>query len=143
MTLGRQILAGGVVLAACALVHIAVLAGGIEFLQWTGLNMQGLAETLRWLTLIVGAFGFVVLGHTLQIWMWAFSLIWIRSLQRMDDAVYFALVTTTTLGYGDITLQREHRVFGAMSAVTGLLTFGLSTAFLIGFMGALFSDFAR
>lgn len=127
------------VLAACALVHIVVIAVGIEVLRWTGLQTEDLARTLRWLILIVGAFGFVVFGHTLQIWIWAFSLVRIGSLQRMDDAVYFALVTTTTLGYGDITLQREHRVFGAMAAVSGLLTFGLSTAFLIGFMGGLFS----
>ncbi len=35
------------------------------------------------------------------------------------------------IGYGDITLGHIWRLFGAMAAVNGLLTFGLSTAFLI------------
>ena len=35
---------------------------------------------------------------------------------------------------GDITIRPDWRVFGAMAAVTGLLTFGLSTAFLVGVM---------
>lgn len=55
----------------------------------------------------------------------------IRAIASLEDAIYFALVTSTTLGYGDITLGSRWRLFGAMAAVNGLLTFGLSTAFLI------------
>jgi hypothetical protein len=50
----------------------------------------------------------------------------------MGEAIYFALSTYTTLGYGDVILGREHRTFAAMAAVTGLLNIGLSTAFLVG-----------
>ena len=53
------------------------------------------------------------------------------SIESLEDAVYFVLVTSTTLGYGDVTLERKWRLFGAMAAVNGLLTFGLSTAFLL------------
>lgn len=53
-------------------------------------------------------------------------------------------MTYTTLGYGDITLDPGVRVFGSFSAITGLLTFGFSTAFLIGLIvrliPAAFSD---
>lgn len=58
------------------------------------------------------------------------------AISSLGDAIYFALVTTTTLGYGDITLARDFRNFGAIAAVAGLLTFGLGTAFLIGAMEA-------
>ena len=46
-------------------------------------------------------------------------------------AVYFSLVTYTTLGYGDIVLAENIRLYGALASVTGLLAFGLSTAFLV------------
>ena len=62
---------------------------------------------------------------------WAVSLIWLNALPNMFDAIYFSLVTYTTLGYGDVTLTLEFKIFGAMAAVTGLLNFGVSTAFLV------------
>ena len=81
--------------------------------------------------LIIAAFVAILLGHTLQVWVWALVLKATGAIGSLEEAVYFALVTSTTLGYGDITLERRWRVFGAMAAVNGLLTFGLSTAFLI------------
>lgn len=39
------------------------------------------------------------------------------ALKTIEDAVYYALVTSTTLGYGDITLGKAHRILGSMAAV--------------------------
>ena len=89
---------------------------------------------MRWIILVLFAFGASLAGHTAQIWLWAIVLKTRGVFESTSSAVYFSLVTSTTLGYGDITLEPEWRVFGAMAAVTGLLTFGLSTAFLVGVM---------
>jgi hypothetical protein len=40
-------------------------------------------------------------------------------------------VTFTTLGYGDIVLEGNWRLFGAIEAGNGLILFGWSTAFLL------------
>ncbi|MEL7213837.1 MAG: ion channel [Pseudomonadota bacterium] len=88
------------------------------------------ADVAHWLLIIV-ALVTILVGHTLQIWIWAIVLVATRAITSLEDAIYFILVTSTTLGYGDITLQPRWRLFGAMAAVNGLLTFGLSTAFLI------------
>lgn len=122
----KQIALGSAVLAAASSVHIAVLIEAIRALP----AIAGDGGGLSW-PLIIAAFAAILLGHTLQIWIWALSLKAIGAIHVLEDAVYFALVTSTTLGYGDITLAREWRLFGAMAAVNGLLTFGLSTAFLI------------
>jgi hypothetical protein len=53
----------------------------------------------------------------------------------LATALYFSLVTYTTLGYGDFVLGPDIRIFASFAAVTGLLTFGLSTAFLVGLIG--------
>ena len=55
-------------------------------------------------------------------------------------ALYFSLVTFTTLGYGDIVLGEGLRIFGAFASVTGLLAFGLSTAFLVALMTRMFEE---
>ena len=62
------------------------------------------------------------------------------TLPDLADAIYFSLVTYTTLGYGDIVVGSGFRVFAAMAAVTGLLNFGISTAFLVGLIGRLMAD---
>ena len=57
------------------------------------------------------------------------------SFGTIEEALYFALASFTTLGYGDVLLGEHTRIFGAFSAVTGMLTFGVSTAFLVGLIG--------
>ena len=76
----------------------------------------------------------------MQVWFWAFLFRSLDALEEWSDAVYFSLVTTTTLGYGDITLDPKFRVVGAMAAVAGLMTYGLSTAFLVGVASGLISS---
>lgn len=113
-------------MAASTVCHIAILVVMIDLLP-----LLSTAFDLPGAVLLVIAFIAILAGHTLEVWIWALSLKWMRALKTLEDAVYFAMVTTTTLGYGDVTLSREWRVFGAMAAVSGLMTFGLSTAFLI------------
>ncbi len=86
------------------------------------------------------AFAAVLVGHMIEVWIWALALRWTGALTSLEDAVYFAMVTTTTLGYGDVTLARQWRIFGAMAAVSGLMTFGLSTAFLIDVFTRIFAQ---
>lgn len=106
--------------------HITILVGAIDILPDLAALIPGYKAVL-----IISAFVAILIGHTVEIWVWALSLKLMRALPSLEDAVYFALVTTTTLGYGDLTLDRRWRIFGAMAAVNGLMTFGLSTAFLI------------
>lgn len=106
--------------------HIAILVTMIDALPRLAEFVQ-----LGGAFILTSAFVAILLGHTVEVWIWAFALRGSRALETLEDAVYFALVTTTTLGYGDVTLARKWRVFGAMAAVSGLMTFGLSTAFLI------------
>lgn len=79
----------------------------------------------------------IVVAHTLQIWLWAAVVAYLDAVGTFEASFYFALVTYTTLGYGDVVLGEGLRVFGAFASITGLLTFGLSTAFLIGIVARL------
>ncbi|SHH55286.1 potassium channel family protein [Marivita hallyeonensis] len=70
--------------------------------------------------------------HLAQIALWA-CVLWmlVADLSAFQDAFYFTLVTYTTVGYGDLTLDDGSRIFGAMAAFAGILGFGMSTAFLV------------
>ena len=52
----------------------------------------------------------------------------------MEPAVYFALVSFTTVGFGDLVLGVDWRLLGALISAHGMISFGLATAFLIEFM---------
>ncbi|MDG1208243.1 MAG: zinc ribbon domain-containing protein, partial [Paracoccaceae bacterium] len=47
--------------------------------------------------MIVAAFIAILIGHTIQVWIWALALWLIAAIRSLEDAVYFALVTSTTL----------------------------------------------
>ena len=48
-----------------------------------------------------------------------------------EEAIYYTLVTFTTLGYGDVLLPKGLRVLGALAAVNGMLNIGVLTAVMI------------
>ena len=52
----------------------------------------------------------------------------------LEQAVYFALVAFTTLGYGDVLLPKEWQLLGGMAAANGLLNFGLLIAVLLAIL---------
>jgi len=68
---------------------------------------------------------------TAGVWLWAFCFRLLGIFITMEAAVYFALVSYTTLGYGDILLTHEWRILGGMAAANGLLNIGLLTAMLV------------
>ena len=122
---------GSIVLVLCALLHVMVLIGGIRLLIWMGPRCADLRMEVRIAAFLCATIMVILLAHTLQVWIWGLSFILSDEIPDLASAIYFALVTYTTLGYGDLTLDVDMRLYAAMAAVTGLLTFGLSTAYLM------------
>ena len=132
MTIVTQILLGSIVLGICSLVHMILLVAAIKVLRRMSRTQRSSRSPWHILNLMVVGFSIVLFAHTIQVWVWAISFVLLGTLPNISDAIYFSLVTYTTVGYGDVTVGGGFRVFGAMAAVTGLLNFGLSTAFLVG-----------
>ena len=130
-----QIFWGSLLLGVCSVVHLFLVIGWARYLSGASEKINGLPTHLNLTVLMGGTFGVIVLSHTLQVWIWALSFVWLRALPDLTDAIYFSLVTYTTLGYGDITLKSDFKIFGSMAAVTGLLNFGVSTAVLVAILG--------
>ena len=71
------------------------------------------------------------------VWLWAVTFYHLNAFATMEEAVYFTLVTFTTLGYGDVLLPQSMRIMGGMAAVNGMLNIGVLTALLIETVRAL------
>nr|WP_170614964.1 potassium channel family protein [uncultured Ruegeria sp.] len=140
MSLSDQIIWGSIYLGICFLIEIALLTWCTQLIEKLTEKWQ---DTHRFFTTaapISVALVFIVLIHTLQVWLWAIVWVFGDVLPDWNSALYFSLVTFTTLGYGDIVLGEELRIFGAFASVTGLLAFGLSTAFMVALMTRVFQE---
>ncbi|MCX8954733.1 ion channel [Ruegeria sp. NA] len=140
MTLLHQIVWGSTFLGICILIEIL-------FLTWCTIFIIKMDK--KWVTRgvfvatagpISVALGFIIATHTIQVWIWAIVWVLLNVLPDWNSAIYFSLVTFTTLGYGDIVLGEGLRIFGSFASVTGLLAFGLSTAYLVALMTRVFQE---
>ncbi|MBV1901877.1 MAG: potassium channel family protein [Kordiimonadaceae bacterium] len=91
-------------------------------------------QTLKSVLVIASVMLWLIAAHSIAIWIWALTFILHGAFETLEPALYFAMVSFTTLGFGDIILPVETRLFSGMAAANGLLAFGLSTAFLVEFL---------
>ena len=70
--------------------------------------------------------------------IWAFVYHWLGALPDFGSALYFSIVTFTTLGYGDITLSETWRLLASFEAALGIIVFGWSTAIVMAVVQKLY-----
>lgn len=80
--------------------------------------------------MVLGCFFALMVVHASQAALWGIFLYRTRLLSSITEGAYFAGASVTTLGYGDILLKYPWRHIGTLIAISGVLMFGCSTAFL-------------
>ncbi len=135
MELWAQITYGSLVLGICSAVHLLLIILSLPIIsRFADVPQRKLGRMLAGRLVGLG-FLTVVIGHIIQIWIWAFCFLWLDAMPRLEPALYFSLSTYTTLGFGDLLLGEDLRLFGAFASVNGMLIFGVSTAYLVGILG--------
>ncbi|WP_300032631.1 ion channel [uncultured Roseobacter sp.] len=134
-----QILIGSFILLVCALIHIMIIARMIRHLASHDHFAAHKTARHQLVTLCV-LFLITLLSHTIQLYFCALMLWLVGALQGYEEPIYFSLVTYTTLGYGDVVLTPQFRILGAMISVTGIVMFGMTTAFLVGLFGRILGE---
>jgi hypothetical protein len=81
------------------------------------------------LTFIMSATLLAFAGHLAEIALWAFALDISGAVADMNAAFYSSAGSYTTSG-SDIVLPPRWKLLGPFEAVTGMLMFGVSTAFI-------------
>ncbi|WP_295388284.1 potassium channel family protein [uncultured Thiodictyon sp.] len=79
---------------------------------------------------ILGSFVVLFVAHLVETLAWGMFLRWGRLSPTVLDGFYYTAASITTLGYGDVVLPQPWRHLGPLVAISGVLMFGCSTAFL-------------
>jgi len=77
------------------------------------------------------------LGHVLQFATWGALFVYLGQFGDFDTAFYHSAVNFTSLGYGDIVMDKQWRLLGALEAANGVLMFGLSAGAILSVMNRL------
>ena len=85
-------------------------------------------RNIKWLSFIVLL---MVLTALIDAAVWALSYVAMGAIESFEKAMYFSVVTFTTLGYGDITLDAQYQLLASFEAAIGIIIFGWSTAIVM------------
>lgn len=119
------------ILSACVLVVVTVAMHAVGYALLLRALMRSHALTtsgfLPTTWLVIGMTCWLILIHLAEIAVWGMFYFWQGCLPDAESAFYFAGVTYTTVGYGDLVLPKPWRMLAPIEALTGLLMCGLST----------------
>ena len=112
-------------------IHAACTVFVLAWLHSVGAHHRALRSPLTRTSVMVALVLLLSAAILLESLLWAGLYVLVDALPTMSEALYFSLVTFTTLGYGDITLHEPWRMLAAFQAATGILMFGWTTAIIV------------
>ena len=122
--------------------HVVVIFDVIgEMLRYKAWLLENMEPKDAGKLLLLGCFFALMSAHVTEAAVWGLFLRWTQLLPSVTDGVYFSAASMTTLGYGDILLKYPWRHLGTLIAITGVLMFGCSTAFLFVVLQAVWQNY--
>ena len=132
-----ELVPAAVLLALTVIVHSV---GMMVLIRWVWRVHEKIGTELwaqTWL-LVRLAWSLIAI-HLIEVAIWALFF-WARGcLPDLESSIYFAGVTYTTVGYGDLLLSKEWRLLGPIEGLTGILMCGLSTGFFFAVVSKLYA----
>ena len=127
----QHLLLGALLIIATSIVHLAATRVSVSIIKKakTYSVKQQRIWNLVWLDAIVIM---MILASIAEATIWAGCYVWLGAIEQLEAAVYFSIVTYTTLGYGDITLSTDWRFLASLEAASGIIFFGWTTAIVMG-----------
>jgi len=127
-----QLIFATVMVVMMATIHLVGLAMLTRVLR-SHSNLMRRMRILPVTLLLIASIGIVVI-HTAEIWLWAAIYLELQAFRTFEQALYFSTVTYASLGYGDLLLPHEWRIFGAIEGAAGIIMLGISTAYLVSLL---------
>ncbi len=123
-------------------ITVAVHAAGFALVLRSFMKSHATPPTQPWpiAWLLIRVTWFLILMHVVEITVWALFYWWKECLPDAEAAFYFAGVTYTTIGYGDLVLAKPWRILGPVEGLTGILMCGLSAGLFFGLVTRIYSS---
>jgi predicted DNA repair protein MutK len=136
-----QILLGCFLVLVTTVVHMFATAAVLVMLKKMGrLLHMNKASTLQRTLLVATFVACMFLVSVLDAVMWAQVYLRVGAIEHLETALYFSMVTFTTLGYGDVTLPPDWRLLASFEAANGIIMFGWTTALIAAVIQRLTPD---
>lgn len=129
-----HLLLASLMVMICVTVHFFGLVLLMRMLQHRGGRLPRKGGLFGQGLLILIVMHGLFLTHTIEVWSFALAYVATGAIGDFTTALYFSTATFTTIGYGDVVLPPDWRLFGAIEGAVGFILFGWSTAFLISVM---------
>ncbi len=123
-----KLLIASCLVATTVMIHAVGLGMTLSHVLRSTVRPDTRVWSITWLLIRIACLLIVI--HMFEIAVWALFFWWQNCLPDAESSFYFSGVTYATIGYGDLVLPKEWRLFGPIEGLTGILMCGLSTAFL-------------
>ena len=125
-----NLLIGSILVAATISIHAYGSTVWLSYVTSRYLKDGGGWGAGRAFLALLGTVLFLMSLHLVQIVLWALTYQEFvpKILPTFEKAFYFSIVTFTTLGYGDVTLNEEFRMLSGIESLSGILLVGWTTA---------------
>jgi hypothetical protein len=127
MRMLRQFLVAAAVSVCNITIHALVMTVVVRVAQRVR-TQRALSPSMFLTAIMVATVSVLMAAHASEVIVWAIAYRIVDAVPAGEDAVYFAFVNYTTLGYGDILPVKAWQLLGPAAAMNGVLLFGWSTA---------------
>lgn len=128
MLIGTAMLALTIGVGALAIIATARL---LRFLRLDHNRQLSILSHTFVITLVTSSLALVLI---FIMGLWAALFVGLGIFAQFEVSLYIAMISATTLGYGDVTMPDEWRLLAGFIATDGFILFGLDTAFLFEVM---------
>lgn len=133
-----EVIVAFAIVAISVVLHMTALVLFAEWLFKRKALVYGFPGLKNHLFVLIAVFAVVIFLHLAEAAVWATFYWWQNLFESFETALYFSLISYTTIGFGDVVLPKTWRLLGAVEGVSGVLLCGVSTAFIFAVVTVLF-----
>ena len=126
----QQLALGSMLMVVTTIVYAGCTIAALVGLRMTRTHVWALRTRSGRMSLISALVLLMFLAAVLEVTIWAAVYLGVGAISALEQALYFSMVTFTTLGYGDVVLKEGWRILASFEGANGIIMFGWTTALI-------------